>query len=62
MEGVYRSINQGRTWLRINDDAHEYGGLGNAGFVVGDQNVFGRVYLSTAGRGVVVGEPAAEGE
>jgi xyloglucan-specific exo-beta-1,4-glucanase len=57
-EGVYRSIDQGRTWRRINDDAHEYGGLGNAGFVVGDQNVFGRVYLSTAGRGVVVGEPA----
>lgn len=62
VEGVYRSINQGGTWLRINDDAHEYGGLGNAGFVVGDQNVFGRVYLSTAGRGVVVGEPAAEAE
>ena len=56
-EGVYRSIDQGKTWLRINDDSHQYGGPGNACFVVGDQNVFGRVYMSTAGRGVVVGEP-----
>lgn len=55
--GVYRSINFGATWLRVNDEDHEYGGLGNAGFVVGDANVFGRVYHSTAGRGVVVGEP-----
>lgn len=61
-EGVFRSINQGRTWVRINDDAHEYGGLGNAGLVAGDQNVFGRVYLSTAGRGIAVGEPAAAAE
>lgn len=61
-EGVYRSIDQGATWLRINDDAHEYGGLGNAGFVVGDQNMFGRVYLSTAGRGVAVGEPEARAD
>jgi photosystem II stability/assembly factor-like uncharacterized protein len=56
--GVYRSTDAGRSWLRVNDDAHEFGGLANGQFVVGDRNVFGRVYLSTAGRGIVFGEPA----
>lgn len=57
--GVYRSTDDGASWLRINDDAHEYGGPGNGQFVIGDANVFGRVYLSTAGRGIVFGELAA---
>ncbi len=56
--GVYRSTDDGASWLRINDDAHEYGGTGNGQFVIGDANVFGRVYLSTAGRGIVFGELA----
>ena len=55
--GLHRSTDRGESWVRVNDEAHEYGGLGNAGFVVGDANVFGRVYHSTAGRGVAVGEP-----
>src|SRR5690606_7438755 len=29
----------------------------NGEFIVGDMNVFGRVYLSTAGRGIAYGEP-----
>lgn len=57
--GVYRSTNRGRSWSRINDEAHEFGGLANGGFVVGDLNVFGRVYLSSAGRGILYGEPKA---
>jgi uncharacterized protein YjdB len=36
----------------VNDDAHEYGGRGNAGIIEGDKNVHGRVYMSSAGRGV----------
>ena len=51
--GVFRSINEGSTWTRINDDAHEWGGTGNGNFVVGDMNVYGRVYMSTVGRGIV---------
>jgi hypothetical protein len=51
--GMYRSNDRGTTWVRINDDAHQYGGRGNAGLIVGDMNVHGRVYMSTAGRGVV---------
>lgn len=54
--GIYRSIDEGQSWLRVNDDAHEYGGPGNGQFVIGDMNVFGRVYMSTVGRGIVYGE------
>jgi hypothetical protein len=53
VEGLYRSTNQGATWTRINDDAHEWGGPGNGQFVLGDMNTYGRVYMSTAGRGIV---------
>jgi len=59
VRGLYRSTDQGASWVRVNDDAHEYGGPGNGQFVQGDMNVFGRVYMSTAGRGIVYGSPAA---
>lgn len=55
--GVYRSVDGGAHWQRINDDAHQYGGPGDGRFIVGDMNVFGRVYMSTAGRGIVYGQP-----
>jgi photosystem II stability/assembly factor-like uncharacterized protein len=58
VRGVHRSLDAGASWLRINDDAHQYGGPGNGQFVVGDMNVFGVVYMSTAGRGIVYGKPA----
>jgi hypothetical protein len=49
--GLFRSTDQGVTWLRINDDAHQYAG---APFLIGDMNVFGRVIIGTGGgRGVV---------
>ena len=56
--GIYRSIDKGASWVRINDDMHQYGGPGNGAFVQGDMNVFGRVYMSTVGRGLVYGEIA----
>ncbi len=55
VQGVHRSIDKGVSWTRINDDAHQYGGPGNGQFVIGDWNEFGRVYMSTAGRGIVTG-------
>lgn len=58
--GVYRSTDEGKSWRRVNDDNHQYGGLGNGGFVRGDSNVFGRVYMSTAGRGIAFGTPDFE--
>jgi xyloglucan-specific exo-beta-1,4-glucanase len=57
--GLYRSTNEGADWTRVNDDAHEYGGPANGQFVQGDRNIYGRVYMSTAGRGVVYGEALA---
>jgi hypothetical protein len=49
--GLFRSTDQGATWLRLNDDEHEFGG---ASFLVGDMNVAGRVYMSAGGgRGVI---------
>ena len=54
--GLYRSDDEGANWIRINDDAHQFGGPGNAQFVKGDMNVYGRVYMSTVGRGIIYGE------
>jgi hypothetical protein len=52
--GFFRSDDAGVTWLRINDDRHQYG---FCGVIIGDPRVYGRVYLGTGGRGIVVGEP-----
>ncbi|GIM95338.1 cellulose binding domain-containing protein [Paractinoplanes toevensis] len=49
--GVFRSDDAGTSWVRINDDAHQYGNAGDA--LAGDPNVFGRVYLGTNGRGIL---------
>ncbi len=53
-QGIYRSIDGGRHWQRINDDAHRYGRITH---LTGDPRVFGRVYLATSGRGIIYGEP-----
>jgi hypothetical protein len=58
--GLYRSTDQGANWIRINDDAHQFGGPGNGQFVVGDMNIEGVVYMSTVGRGIVYGTPVAQ--
>ncbi len=49
--GVFRSDDTGASWLRINDDAHQYGNAGDA--LAGDPRVYGRVYLGTNGRGIL---------
>ncbi len=50
--GMYRSLDQAATWVSVNDTNHQYGGRGNAGLIEGDKNICGRVYMSSAGRGV----------
>ncbi|NHZ36625.1 cellulose binding domain-containing protein [Massilia rubra] len=57
VKGVHRSVDAGATWVRVNDDAHQYGGPANGQFVVGDMNRYGVVYMSTAGRGIAMGVP-----
>lgn len=47
--------------MRVNDDAHEFGGPANGQFVMGDVNIYGRVYMSTAGRGIMYAMPMAIG-
>lgn len=54
--GLYWSEDEGKTWSRINDSRHQFGGPGNGYFVCGDMNVYGRVYMSTVGLGVVYGD------
>lgn len=56
--GVFESDDNGSTWERVNDDGHEYGGLANGEFVMGDMNTYGVVYMSTAGRGVAARVPS----
>ncbi len=58
--GVFQSIDEGASWVRVNDDQHEYGGLANGEFVVGDMNTFGVVYMSTAGRGIACRIPGED--
>ncbi|MDE6633884.1 MAG: hypothetical protein K2J96_01300, partial [Bacteroidaceae bacterium] len=60
--GLYRSNDMGAKWERINDDLHQFGGPGNAQIVSGDMNEYGRVYMSTVGRGVVCGTFIADEE
>ncbi len=51
--GAYASTDAGKTWTRINDDEHQYGGPGNGKFIVGDMNTFGTYYMSTVGMGIM---------
>ena len=57
--GIFRSTDEGATWVRLNDDAHQFGGPGNGQFVIGDMNTYGIVYMSTVGRGVIAGQDAS---
>jgi hypothetical protein len=48
--GIFRSEDEGASFVRINDDAHQFGGLHA---VIGDPRVYGRVYVATEGRGIL---------
>ncbi len=55
VEGIFRSDDAATTWIRINDDAHQFGWIDH---VTGDPRIFGRVYFATGGRGIIYGDPA----
>ncbi|GGR75201.1 MULTISPECIES: cellulose binding domain-containing protein [Streptomyces] len=60
VRGIFRSTDKGASWTRINDDAHQWGWTGAA--ITGDPRVYGRVYVSTNGRGVVYGDTSGTGD
>ncbi|MFJ8933253.1 xyloglucanase [Streptomyces sp. NPDC102364] len=59
VRGIFRSTDAGASWTRVNDRAHQWGWTGAA--ITGDPRVYGRVYVSTNGRGVIYGDTAKAG-
>jgi hypothetical protein len=55
VRGIFRSDNMGAAWIQINDAQHQWGSTNAA--ITGDPRIFGRVYLSTNGRGIIYGDP-----
>jgi hypothetical protein len=53
LRGFFRSDDGGKSWIRINDDAHQWGLVLQ---ISGDPKRFGRVYIGTHGRGVQYGD------
>jgi hypothetical protein len=52
-ECLYRSVDGGSTFLRINNFTNQYG---YSNVISGDPRVFGRIYIGTAGRGIIEGD------
>jgi hypothetical protein len=52
-QGVFRSDDMGENWVRINDDAHQYGS--NNYVITGDMREYGTVYYGANGRGIIMG-------
>jgi hypothetical protein len=55
-QGLFRSDDVSATWVRINDDRHQYGNRFRC--ITGDPRIYGRVYVGTDGRGIVYGDRA----
>lgn len=53
--GIFRSDDEGTTFVRLNDDAHQFASVRQ---VTGDPRIFGRVYFATGGRGIIYGDVA----
>lgn len=52
--GFYRSLDEGKSWQRINHEKQMYGDIR---CIAGDPRRFGRYYIATGSRGVLWGEP-----
>lgn len=55
LAGIWRSTDAGKSWLRVNDDANQWGN--RIRVIEADPRIFGRVYVGTDGRGLLYGEP-----
>ncbi|RIV17980.1 T9SS C-terminal target domain-containing protein [Fibrisoma montanum] len=56
---IYRSIDQGSTWIRINNERNRIGDSPQV--MKADRQVYGRVYIGTNGTGVWYGEAVNSG-
>lgn len=54
IEGIFRSDDIAQKWIRINDNAHQWGLVLQ---ITGDPKKYGRVYVGTHGRGILYGDP-----
>ena len=54
LRGIFRSGDAARSWVRINDDQHQWGLLLQ---IAGDPKQYGRVYVGSHGSGTVYGDP-----
>jgi len=52
-DGIFRSDDKGKNWVRINDDMHRWGLILQ---ITGDPKKYGRVYVGTHGRGIFYGD------
>lgn len=57
VQGIFRSTDEGASWVRINTGGTQYGWIGQT--ITGDPHRFGRVYLGSNGRGVLYADPGA---
>jgi hypothetical protein len=53
--GFFRSDDAGSSWVRVNDDQHQFGSI-NA--ISGDLRVYGRIYIASANFGIQYGDIA----
>jgi photosystem II stability/assembly factor-like uncharacterized protein len=53
LPGIFRSVDQAHSWVRINDDQHQWGLVLQ---IAGDPRIFGRAYVGTHGRGIFYGD------
>lgn len=53
--GIWRSDDEGKSWVRINDDVHRFG---DGGVLAGDPTEYGTVYVARGAGGIVVGKIA----
>ncbi|MGR4863593.1 hypothetical protein [Caulobacter sp. LARHSG274] len=51
--GIWRSDDEGKSWVRINDDVHRFS---DGGVLAGDPFEYGTVYVARGGGGVVAGK------
>ncbi|WP_410770781.1 X2-like carbohydrate binding domain-containing protein [Fontibacillus sp. BL9] len=58
VRGIFRSDDAGASWIRINDDQHQYASTNSV--ITGDPRIYGRVYVGTNGLGIVYGDTLAE--